>query len=726
MTSQRRTRSLWAITAVMALVYIGIAAYMLDQVTATLRLIEHTYRTGTWAAIQIVQEYDRLQIAIYRAEAEPGAASAELLRERYDLLWSRLDVLGTGAETEGVRTIDGVPQTLEELKAALTALDRQLGIETAETFAAPTAAPEIIRTALAPFDTRLREIVRKSTIQDEYVYNRRDLGQATYQFGVLLAGLLLLGFAIIAVALTLAWRSTALVREARAARIEALRLNLAVSSSNDGIALTDAEGRFTQMNEAHVKMFGLRSEREAVGMHWSHLYDQAELERLHQVMEPALTRDRHWRGRSLGKTTDGTPVEQEISLTLLDDGGILCITRDMSAVLADQRSRRLLEEQLLVAQKMEAVGRLTSGFAHDFNNVLASVQGYGEMLRDDAAEGTTERRFASQILTATRRGRALVERILGFGRPSTDTADACDLGAAVEEAVGLLAGALPASIAVSSEGLTPGLTIGLSSDRLMQVLMNLGVNARDAIEGRPGRIRFLAGEAPASTWPSVSIGQRRPGIDYVCIRVEDNGDGIPADQMVRIFEPFFTTKGATTGTGLGLATVHSIVTGCGGQIVLASRPGEGTRFSLFLPRASLSGATAAGASTSREISPLRILIAEDDAMLCEAVAEALERHGYKVSTVHDGKAALDHLAQHGDEVDVLLTDEAMPVMRGSDVIRTLRRQGERLPIVLWSANADPVQLEAAGVIGSGAAAVEFCRKPASTDDLIAAIRRAAA
>ncbi|MFZ2868481.1 hybrid sensor histidine kinase/response regulator [Zavarzinia sp.] len=542
---------------------------------------------------------------------------------------------------------------------------------------------------------------------------------------LLLGGMFALGLAVIAVALTQLWRANELKGEATAARLQAMRLNLAISETSDGIALTDPEGRFTLMNKAHLKMFGIESQDAATEMHWTDVYAGAERERLRRDIMPDLKRDRHWRGAAVATTPAGAPVEQEVSLTLLDDGGILCIARDMTGIRADERSRRRLEEQLLVAQKMEAVGRLTSGFAHDFNNVLASIQGYAEILRDDAPETSPGRRFAGQILTATKRGRTLVERILGFGRPARDSTDSCDLGTAVEEAVGLLSGAMPPSITLSSAGTTPGLTVGLSSDQLMQVLMNLGVNARDALGEREGSIRLATGEAPLPEgWAHVRIGQRRPATAYACVRVEDNGDGIAEEQMVRIFEPFFTTKVAGAGTGLGLAAVHSIMAGCGGEIVLASKPGAGTRFDLHLPLLAIGVQPSPAASATAMTRPkLRVLIAEDDDMLREALAEALGRHGFTVHAAHDGKEALDHLDRHPGEIDILLTDESMPVMRGSEMIRRLRHAGSRLPIVLWSANADPALLEAEGLIGA-ASTVEFCRKPASTDDLIAALNRA--
>ncbi|PWR20134.1 hybrid sensor histidine kinase/response regulator [Zavarzinia aquatilis] len=723
----RRGRIIWAATALLAALYVCAALYVVEQVNRAGDHIEHGVRAGGWALSELIRDYDGLTIASYRADSERSPAAYDDMQRHLGVLRNRIDRLGADETAAGLRAVDGVVPTLNALGTALAALHRRLGTTAIGELATPAETPTLIRRTLAPFEDSLRDLQRKILLSDEGAAEHRELGQAAAHLGLLLGGMFALGLAIVGLAIGQAWRTRVLKREAQAAQAQTQRLKLAIGNSSDGIALTDGDGCFTQMNDAHLKMFGIASPGAIVGRHWSALYGPAEAERLQNDMIPALRRDHRWHGLAIGLTAAGTPVEQEISLTLLDDGGILCITRDVTTSRVEQRARRLLEEQLLVAQKMEAVGRLTSGFAHDFNNVLASIQGYAEILRDDAPEASPPRRFSEQILTATKRGRGLVERILGFGRPARDHVESCDLGAAVEEAIGLLSGALPPSIALTSEGAVPGVVVALSSDQAMQVLMNLGVNAKDALGEHQGTIRIAIGEAPLPPgWPHVLIGRRRTGTDCACLRVEDSGEGVAEDQLVRIFEPFFTTKAEGSGTGLGLAAVHSIVTGCGGEIVLASKIGQGTRFDLYLPL-STPDLPPAEADTDPAVprQKLRVLIAEDDELLSEALGEALERQGFTVHVVHDARSALAYLARHSGQIDVLLTDEAMPGMRGSEMIRQLRSAGSRLPIVLWSANADPTLLGAAGLLGANSR-VEFCRKPASTGDLIAAINRAVA
>ncbi|PWR22186.1 hybrid sensor histidine kinase/response regulator [Zavarzinia compransoris] len=722
MSRARRNRLVLAAIVVLAATYTGASVYLVREVGEARGLIEHTYRTGSWAAVQLEQEFDRLRLAGLRQQLSDTAEARDDFQMRYEIFWSRVEVLGKGVETQGVRNMPGVDATLQALRAALVDLDRRLGAGR-DGLARAEDAPRLVDETLAAFDSPVREIVRRSLNQDEFVYNRDTLHRSATQIAVMLGALLALGSGLILVALTQTSRARRLLAEAETAQLQNQRLDLAVAISNDGIALTDAAGYFTSMNESHWRLFGFAGEAEAVGKHWSTLYDAAERDRIAGEVMPIVMRDGHWRGNASGVNRLGRPVEQEISLSRMIDGGILCITRDITQTLADARSRRLLEEQFLVAQKMEAVGRLASGFAHDVNNMLASINGYAELLHEDAAAGSPARRFSGQILAAAKRGRVLVDRVLSFSRPAAETNQSCELQATVEEWAGLLTGALPHDIRILVEGERAPRTVALSSDHLMQVLMNLGVNAGDAIRKPPGLIRLtIADDLDCGDWPSVRRGSRSGQGRFIRLRVEDDGTGIPEAQLARVFEPFFTTKPVGKGTGLGLAAVHRIVGGAGGEVVLSSRQGQGTRCDLILPladpEAGRTGVAAAPASA-----PWRILIAEDDPMLREATAEALARAGHAIEMANDGAEALARLVAAPGAFDLLLTDELMPAMRGTELIRALRQAGLAIPVVLWSANIDRDGPDVADLARSGAG-VEFCRKPTSAADLMTALGRA--
>ncbi|RJF87119.1 response regulator [Oleomonas cavernae] len=722
----RRSRWLWIATTVIAAIYIAASTYVVARLVETRQLIGNTYRTGSWAAVQLQQEYDRLLVADLWAEIDRTPARYDALGERYDIFWSRLIILETGVDAEGVRQIPGVTETLKKLRAALEATDRRLGLDGTST-RMPADAPQIIRQSLAGEENGIRELVRYTQMQDQYVYNRGALVQIAAEMIIYLSALFVLGLCFIALAMIQARRASGLYREARAAKADANRLSLAIAASSDAIALTDPNGCFTAMNRAHLEMFGIPSSQAVLGKAWTTLYSPAEHERLMQEIMPELEARNHWHGHAVGQTLNGDTIDQDMSVTLLDDGGMLCISRDVTRQRADAETRRRLEERLVVAQKMEAIGRLASGFAHDFNNVLGSIQGYAEIIEDAAGGEASARRFAGQILTGVRRGQNLVDRIMGFARPRRGGgAETCNLAAAVDEAAGLLIGALPKGMTLSVTGTASDLKVDMPADQLIQVLMNLGVNARDALGGGRGQIRIqIAGPQDFSTDAPVRLGSRQADRRYIRLVVEDDGCGIPESQLVKIFEPLFTTKPEGSGTGLGLAVVHGIVTAHGGEIAVWSTPGKGTRFELLLPLAK-GEATQPAAAPEAETAPqaLRVLLVDDDKYLSEAAGEALTRAGHHVEFANDGESGLAVLRNRPGAIDVVLTDDLMPGIRGPELIRRLREQGNLVPIVLWSANADSQTLDEAGIVGP-AVNVEFCSKPVSTTELLATLQRAA-
>ncbi|MDD3443816.1 MAG: response regulator [Zavarzinia sp.] len=713
-------------TAAISVAYVAVAILLIGRVDETRDLIYSRFLNGSASALRMELAFSRLRGAATAGRLDPRSLRAQELRSLYDTFLGRFRALLEGADAETLRRVPEVASELVRLRSALQTLDRQLS-PVGGGFADPVAARRILEDQMGAIEDSVRLITRQAATIESTALDRTALDETIKQITLVITALFLLGLAIVALSLSLVQRARLLQEEAETARRRALRLELAIADSNDGIVLVDAEDRIVAINRAMLAMFGMAREADAIGHRWTEFYPPAERARLVEAMAPALARDGHFRGTAACCKDDGT-VDQEVSLTQLDDGGRLLIARDISRQLADDRTRHMLEVQLANAQKMEAIGRLTSGFAHDFNNILASVQGYAEILQEDAEPESPGWRFSGRILAATRRGRVLVDRILSFGRPARGGAVSCDLNAALDEAAALLAGAMPASIRIETSFGPSGIPVAVSADEMAQVLMNIGVNARDAMADKGGALSFEVMSNPAETppspmddWPTVSLGQLQGGRRYVRVRITDTGNGIPEASLGRIFEPFYTTKAAGAGTGLGLAAVHNIVTGAGGQVVLASRPGLGSRLDLCLPIAE--AAPGAGADTgtfARKTRPLSVLIIEDDTMLGEAVAETLNRSGYKVEIVHDGENALRRIAEASPPFDVILTDEAMPGMRGSELIRRLRDNGNNIPAVLWSGNAPPDLVT--GPDGPGGRTA-FCRKPVAADELLAAIAR---
>jgi predicted ATPase/signal transduction histidine kinase len=353
-----------------------------------------------------------------------------------------------------------------------------------------------------------------------------------------------------------------------------------------------------------------------------------------------------------------------------------------------QAEREQLEQRLRQAEKMEAVGRLAGGIAHDFNNVLAGVFAYGEMLFEETPENSPLKRYAKNVLTAAARGRALVEQILAYSRSQLGKRAPVDVAHVVAETLELLRGSLPADIRLKSSASELPLVIIGDATQLHQVVMNLCSNAIQAMSG-PGTLRVALDAADLIAERALSHGSLRPG-RYVRLTIQDSGSGMDPATLARIFEPFFTTKEIGRGTGLGLALVYAIVTDAGGAIDVQSALGQGSTFTIYLAWTEAAPVAAGGAAA-----PLprgngeRVLLVEDEATLLAMAAEVLARLGYKAVPFSDANAALAAFKAEPRSIDVVITDDVMPGLTGTELASLLRLQRRDLPIILVSGDSGP-------------------------------------
>jgi len=460
----------------------------------------------------------------------------------------------------------------------------------------------------------------------------------------------------------------------------------AMEAANDGIAITDAEGRFVFMNSRHAEMFGFADCIVPLGLHWTDLYPAEEADRLQREAFPRLGVSGRWRGESRGRHQDGRPVDQEISLSLLDNGGIVCVTRDIGERLEAEREQTRLREQLLVAQRQEAVGQLASGIAHDFNNLIAAIAGSATLI--EAAEGGDALRHVRRIQAAAAAAGSLVDKLLSLGR-RTPARRELDLRVPVASAAELLRASLSGRHRLITRLPDAPLAAVADGSEVMQVVLNLAINARDALRDSPtGEIAITLEPvaAAAAPRPVLALGVVPAG-PAALIRVEDNGCGIAEENLARIFEPFYTAK-ADSGTGLGLAMVAGIVTAAGGGIAVRSVKDRGTSFDIFWPLEAppeplpvpLPRPPGMGALSGKSV-----LVVDDEPAVVELLAELLERAGAEVGPCVEPDDALAALADDPDAWSLLVTDYDMPGMSGAEVARRARRIRPDLPIVLCTA-----------------------------------------
>jgi two-component system cell cycle sensor histidine kinase/response regulator CckA len=426
---------------------------------------------------------------------------------------------------------------------------------------------------------------------------------------------------------------------------------------------TEADGRYLDVNEAFIGMLQCKRE-DVVGRTSVELgfwIDPSQrIEMLHQLEK---------NGRVTGlraqyKTYTGEILETEVSAETVEIEGqrcVLAITRDITKAMR-------MEAQFLQAQKMEAVGRLASGMAHDFNNILGVIIGYGDLSLDLVPMDNPAHKHLEQIKRASNRAVLLTRQLLAFSRQQLVLPKILDLNAVVQNMVSMLMPLVGEDVSVSFRPAPAISNIKADPSQLEQVLMNLAVNARDAMPGG-GRILIETGhtdldEQYVGHHPGSHIGQ------HVVLAVSDTGCGMDENIKSKIFEPFFTTKSVGQGTGLGLSTVHGIVEQSGGSIFVYSEPGKGTTFKIYFPRVvekaeyPVLSEQLAGLPGGSET----LLLAEDDEPLRKLTVSILEGAGYRVIAARDGDTALSMLQASEQAIDLLLTDVIMPGKSGVELV----------------------------------------------------------
>jgi PAS domain S-box-containing protein len=391
---------------------------------------------------------------------------------------------------------------------------------------------------------------------------------------------------------------------------------------------------------------------------------------------------------------------------------------DVSERKKAEDDRERLEAQLRQSQKMEAMGTLAGGIAHDFNNILGAILGYGELAQSHSAEGTPTRRYLDNVMHAANRAKRLVERILGFSRSGLSQRAPVNIQGVVEETLELLAASLPPRIRLERALDCANAAVVGDATQLQQVAMNLFTNALQAIEG-DGVLSVALDCVDVREPRSVTQGILSP-VSYVRLSVSDTGRGIEPATLERIFDPFFTTKGVGEGTGLGLSVVHGIVADLGGAIEVETQVGRGSTFAIWLPVSA--ERVVHTRSTARDLprgDGSTVLIVDDEPALVALAEEMLAELGYEPAGFRSSVAALQAFRNDPSRYDVVLTDETMPDMSGTELAHAIKHVSSETPIVLMSGYTGRQLADRARAAGVS----EVLRKPLVSRDIAEALAR---
>jgi two-component system, cell cycle sensor histidine kinase and response regulator CckA len=491
-------------------------------------------------------------------------------------------------------------------------------------------------------------------------------------------------------------------------------------NSHDAIVIMAPEGELVlDANPRACEMYGIPRE-ELIGSSMECVSMDVESGR--QKVKRTMELGASWTFEVVQKRRDGTPIWAEITAAAIDYKGrpaILSVARDVTERHAAEEALRQSQEQLVQAQKMEAVGRLAGGIAHDFNNLLTAIKGFTELLLLDFDERDPRHAFVSEIQGAANRAAALTRQLLAFSRKQVLQPRVLDLNASVADIDRMLRRLLGEDVeleTVQGEGLGQ---VKADPSQVEQVLVNLAVNARDAMPSG-GRIVIRTANVDLERERMPSHPDAAPG-QYVVLSVSDNGTGMTPEVQARVFEPFYTTKEKGKGTGLGLSTVYGIVRQSGGFLTVESTWGEGTTFSVYLPR--VEGEEEARVvekpTDTRPVTGTEtILVVEDEAAVRVLVRRVLNRNGYRVLEAGSGPEALRLLESTTDPVHLLLTDVVMPGMSGRELADRLAPDHPRMAILYMSGYTDEAIVQH-GVLDAGIALLE---KPFAPELLLRQVR----
>jgi two-component system cell cycle sensor histidine kinase/response regulator CckA len=497
------------------------------------------------------------------------------------------------------------------------------------------------------------------------------------------------------------------------AEMERARLHTAIEQAAESVMITDDRGSILYVNPAFERITGYAKE-EVLGQNPRLLSSGKQDKGYYRHMWELLQQGHVWGGRLVDRRKDGTCFEWDSTISPVrdSDGAIV----NFVAVSRDVTREVQLEEQLRQSHKMEAIGRLAGGVAHDFNNLLTVIIGNIELILPDLANDDPKRQSVTEIHEAALRAAELIAQLLAFGRRQVLHPKLIDLNAVVQRMETMFRRLLGENIVLQVRPEAALARIRADPTQMEQVLMNLTLNARDAMPGG-GLLTIATGNASVDAEQAQRLGEIRPGL-YVVLEISDTGTGMDAETLQHLFEPFFTTKDRGKGTGLGLATVYGIVKQSGGHVSVYSEPRRGSTFRVYLPLVGESGGQpapepqATGLVTGKET----ILVVEDEDLVRKLACSMLEKHGYKVLIARNGDEAVRMLARTREPIDLVLSDVVMPGMQVEDMANAIQAERPGLNVLYMSGHPEStithlgLSRETLPLIKKPFTSMELCRR----------------
>lgn len=496
---------------------------------------------------------------------------------------------------------------------------------------------------------------------------------------------------------------------------ERMRLATAIYQAEECIVITDNKGNIQYSNPAFESITGYTCE-EVIGKNPRFLQSGRHHKVFYKDLWETITEGRVWRGHFINKKKDGTLYEEEASISPVRD-----ITGNITnyvAVKRDVTNEIKLEHQLYEAQKIKAMGTLAGGIAHDFNNILSGIMGYTELGLLEKKNINEIHTYLACILEASKRAKDLVKQILTFNRQSEQKKELLEIASIIREAIKLIRATLPSTIEIRENLDHKASIIMGDAIQIHQVIINLCTNAAHAMREKGGILRISLTEFDSDTDHLYQYQTITPG-SYIRLSVSDTGHGMDSAVKEQIFDPYFTTKKLGEGSGLGLSVVYGIVKNHGGEIKVYSEPGKGTIFHIYIPRVKTDMENKFDKEELISTGTETILLIDDELDLIETKQIMLKKFGYNVISKTSSIEALELFCKEPYQFDLIITDQTMPGMTGSELGKIILKIKPDMPLILCSGFSEIIDEDTARNIGFK----EFITKPVTMKELLKIIKK---